>query len=93
MYDITRKSSLNNLKSWLKIFKKNLSKEGREIPILCVGGKKDLFDIRAVTHKSATLLAETNRLYDHIECSAKTGENIEEIFTSITLSMLKKNRS
>jgi Ras-related protein Rab-43 len=89
MYDLTRKNSLGNITSWINIFKKNLTDEESEIPILGVGGKKDLSEERAITSENSKSLAEKHKLYDLIECSAKTGENIEKIFESITYKMLK----
>lgn len=89
MYDLTRKNSLDNIRLWINIFKKNLTEEDGEIPILGVGGKKDLSKERAITSENSKSLAKKNKLYDLIECSAKTGENIEQVFESITYKMLK----
>jgi small GTP-binding protein len=89
MYDLTRKNSFGNITSWINIFKKNLTDEESEIPILGVGGKKDLSEERAITSENSKGLAKKHKLYDLIECSAKTGENIEKIFESITYKMLK----
>ncbi len=89
MYDLTRKNSLGNITSWINIFKKNLTGEEGEIPILGVGGKKDLSEESAITSENSKSLAKKHKLYDLIECSAKTGENIEKIFESITYKMLK----
>ncbi len=88
MYDITRKNTLDNLEGWLSVFKKNLTTEESQIPILMVGGKKDLYDLRTVLFKDAKDLAILNNMYDLIECSAKTGENVENIFKSITHKIL-----
>ena len=89
MYDTTRKSSLDNLKKWLKIFKKNLSAEESELPILAVGGKSDLSEDREINFNHAKYLVSKHDIYDLIECSAKNGENVEQIFQSITHKMLK----
>ena len=91
MYDTTRKSSLDNMKKWISIFKKNLSAEEAELPILAVGGKTDLSEERAINFKNAKYLATTFDIYDLIECSAKNGENIEKIFQSITHKMLENS--
>ena len=88
MYDITRKSSLDKIEEWLNIFKKNLTKEESQIIILGVGGKKDLDSERTTAFENTKDLALTHNIYDLIECSAKTGENVEKIFESITNKML-----
>ena len=88
MYDITRKSSFTHLEEWVSIFKKNSSQKEGSIPILCVGGKKDLLEQRKISYPDAKCLDPSCNIYDLIECSAKTGENIEKIFESITLEML-----
>jgi len=89
MYDITRKSSLNSLEEWISIFKKNLREEESKIPILIVGNKKDLDHYREIAFENAEYLAQTHYAYDVIECSAKTGENAENIFESLTYKMLE----
>jgi len=88
MYDITRKSSLDKIEEWLNIFKKNLTKEESQIIILGVGGKKDLDYNREITLENAENLALKHNIFEIIECSAKTGENVEKIFESITYKML-----
>ena len=91
MFDMTRKSSLDMMKEWISIFKKDLSIEERQIPVLAVGGKKDLSNEIEITLENAKNLASTLGIYDVIECSAKTGENVDKIFESITNKMLKNS--
>jgi len=93
MYDITRKSSLNKITDWISIFKKDLTKEEKQIPILAVGGKLDLSNEREIDHDQAKNLASNLNIYDIIECSAKTAENVELIFNSITNRMLESVKS
>ncbi|MFX1339333.1 MAG: Rab family GTPase [Promethearchaeota archaeon] len=90
MYDITRKNSLNNIDEWFGIFQRALREEVSRIPILVVGGKKDLDYYREVTLEDAEHIAQTHNLYDIIECSAKSGENVEYIFKILTYKMLEK---
>ena len=53
MYDITKHSSLLNVKDWLNAFKQGLSNDKKKFPILMVGGKLDLQEIRIISQKKA----------------------------------------
>lgn len=90
MYDVTQASTINSLDDWLSVFeeekKKNIDKE---IPLIMVGGKIDLNQNREVQSNEALGLAQKNNFKDYLECSAKSGENVEEIFISITRLMMK----
>ncbi len=91
MYDITRYSSLKNFPEWINIFKKGfVGAKDKPLPIIMVGGKLDLSFKRAVPSKEAFDLAKSNKLFGYIECSAKDGRNIEDIFTEIAKLMLKR---
>jgi len=90
MYDITRQSSLYHLDDWLKILVKDNIKVQDTIPILLVGGKADLEDARTVDSEFAYNLTKANNLNGFIECSAKTGQNVELIFELIARLMIKK---
>jgi len=79
MYDIANKISLNNIEEWLKIFK-NINPQS---PVIMVGGKSDLKEIRTVSKEMAISISKSHDLHYYFECSAKTGENIEMIFSKI----------
>ena len=90
LYDITRYSSIKNFDSWLDIFLKGYRLTNHQIPVLMVGSKLDLDYKRAVSREDAYELAKKNNLYGYIECSSRTGDNVEEIFLEIGRLMLKK---
>ena len=91
MFDITRYSSLKNFPEWITIFKNGfIGAKDKPLPVIMVGGKLDLSFKRAVPTKESFDLAKTNKLYGYIECSAKDGRNIEDIFTEIAKLMLKR---
>lgn len=84
IYDITRFTSLMNLDEWLKIFKKAAETDKYSVPILMVGSKLDLDHQRTVFPEDALNRSQNHEIYDIIECSSKTGYNVEQIFENIT---------
>ena len=88
MYDTTRTISFNHLGEWISLFKRNINEEEGPIPILGVGGKKDLINLRRIGFENAKNYCSEYDIYDLIECSAKTGENVEKIFESLTKKIL-----
>jgi len=90
MFDITRRSSLRNFGDWLEIFKGGTGDMKMDVPIIMIGGKLDLHDKRSVFSKDAVDLAKKHEILDYIECSAKTGENVELIFYKLALELTKR---
>jgi len=90
LYDITRYSSFKNFDSWLEIFKKGYRGENHQIPVLMVGSKLDLEYKRAVSREEAYEIAKKNNLYGYIECSAKDGQSVEDIFLEMGRLMIRE---
>jgi len=91
MYDITRFSSLKNFPDWMEIFKKGfIGAQDKQLPVIMAGSKLDLNYKRAVSSKEAFDMAKMNNLYGYIECSAKDGRNVEDIFYEITKLMMHR---
>lgn len=84
IYDITRYNSLINLDEWMNVFKRGAQSERYEVPILMVGSKLDLEEKRSVSPEDAYDKSQYHEIYDVIECSSKTGYNVEQIFSNIT---------
>ncbi len=89
MYDITRYSTLNNMKDWLSIFEYFVSDDQMKIPIIIIGGKADLQDKRSVEPEKAQELSINYNLQGFYECSSKTGDNVAILFEYIARKMLE----
>ena len=90
MYDITRYSSILSIYDWLEVIKKTFEKDKIDIPLMIVGGKLDLELKRSISIEQALEIATKNNITEMIECSSKTGENIEELFVKITQIMMDR---
>ena len=89
LYDITNRSTLENIPEWIEILKK----EKREIPIILIGMKLDLEQLRSVSKERVLELVKSEGIDEYIECSTKTGENIEKAFEDLTKLMLQQSYS
>ena len=75
VYDINKKKTFEGLDIWLKDLRQNT--EG-DLPVFIVGNKSDLD--RNVTTEEAKDFSRNNKTEYFVECSAKSGENVKEIF-------------
>lgn len=89
MFDLTRHDTLTRVKDWLDTFKQGLSPEIKDLPIILVGGKLDLKDQRNISQKEAEKIAQRYNLFNYLECSSKTGENVEFVFETLIKRILK----
>lgn len=90
MFDLSKKETLNKLDEWLTLFKSGLTEQEQDIPILMVGGKKDLEKIGEEVTLAAIDFHKYRNLFDYYECSSKTGENVEAIFEKLTREILQR---
>ena len=90
--DITNYDSLTHFDDWLMIIRKELRVED-QFPILLIGNKADLDDKREVSEKEGIIFAKSRDVDGFIECSAKTGENVEKIFRELAKMMIQKRES
>lgn len=84
MYDITDYGSLSHVYNWLSI----MNGTHEQFPIILSGGKADLDVSREIPYEEGLKVAKSAGLDDFIECSSKTGENVEKLFETLTKLML-----
>jgi len=89
MFDLSRYATLGNTEDWLTFFKEGLADEHKDIPIVMVGAKLDLVDKRNVDEEEAREICNKFGLAEYIECSAKSGENVEKVFEVIVKEMMQ----
>jgi GTPase SAR1 family protein len=58
--------------------------------IMLIGNKVDLESLRQVSTREAQAWAEENQM-TYVECSAKTGRNINEIFVQVAQRLVDAN--
>ena len=93
VYDVTRKESFNHIPTWIANVVDTLDES---IPTVLVGNKCDLDELRVVTVEEGQLLAEElstqyKRVIPFFEASAKTNQNVEEIFLKL-VEMMSEER-
>ena len=79
IYDVTLIESFQNVKNWIKQVKEEVTDK---VSIILVGNKIDMENQRVVSKEEGEKMAASYGL-KFFECSAKTGENVEEIFKDI----------
>ena len=89
VYDITRKSTFENIDNWLIDLRTNADKD---ILILLIGNKSDLIDTREINEEEARTKAEQYNIA-FLETSAKTGDNIDKAFTQLIEQVYNANMS
>ncbi len=87
VYDISNRESFENVKKWYDI----ITKVAYPSLILVIAGNKiDLEDSRVVSKDEGMELAKELGIY-YMETSAKTNENIHDVFEWIALQIINKN--
>ena len=89
VYDITRPPTFEDIKDkWHKDFKAYAMKNAK---FVLIGNKIDLEEMRKVSTEQGMELAKEIGAVAFIETSAKTGENVNEMFNKITQAILEMN--
>ena len=82
-YDVHNHLSFEHLDKWREELEENLGK----VPVLLVGNKIDLE--RKVTRQEGLAYAKQHN-YLFVECSAKTGEGVNDMFTKLAVEIFKR---
>ena len=77
---MTREDTFVNLSQWLSEVKQHATEDVR---VYMIGNKGDLADQREVTRERAVEMAKANKIHRVFETSAKTGDNVEEVFATV----------
>jgi small GTP-binding protein len=88
LYDITRYLTFKNLDNWLQVFNESINNLSQKVSTMIVGSKLDLAETRAIAQVDAKNFSKANG-FQYIECSSKSGENVENVFLSIARLMMK----
>ena len=79
VFDVTNKDSFDHIKNWL-MDSQEVNLDAKKI---LIGNKIDLLDQRVITKEKMEQFGEKKDMKSY-EASAKTGENVDKIFTEIT---------
>ena len=82
--DISRKNTFKNIINWVSVFKDVVG----EVPLVFIGNKLDLQPIALVTKFDLNDVASKNNS-DFFLTSAKTGENVENVFADLAMKIAK----
>lgn len=91
LYDMTNYSTIAHIDDWLSVIRREIRAEDI-FPIIVVGNKSDLVENREVSSADGIKIAKSSGVNGFIECSFKTGENVEKVFEALTRLMLNESR-
>lgn len=88
MYDITRRTTFENIESWYNDLREVIPK----IPVVIIGNKSDLTEERQVeTHEGQELARKFHCSF--METSAKSGENVKDAFSIVGIGLFFELKS
>lgn len=87
IFDISNLNSLANYEAWISLVRKEVENP-ESFPIIMIGNKVDLEENRQIQSEKAIRIAKSMDINGYIECSALTGENVEEIFSNVVQKIL-----
>lgn len=93
VYDVTKKDSFENVPGWLEEIEENRDQE--DMVVYLAGNRVDLADdqgLRQVSPGQAVKLCKEKDMHNFFETSAKTGQNVEELFHSLTKHLYLNNK-
>jgi small GTP-binding protein len=88
MCDISKRDSIKNIDKWLLKFNEGSNIRNTKFPVLIVGGKLDLEEQRSLSKNDIETFLTVIEEFDYLECSSKTGENVDLLFQTIVDKML-----
>lgn len=86
VFDMTNRNSLENLQSWIQAYHETV-KDG---VVFIAGNKLDLVENPEDERNYAMEFIDKHFKCNYYFCSAKTGEGVEEVFTSIIQESIKR---
>ena len=96
VYDVTRLPSFYNVLGRWKEEVDNYAYETEElremdpIPVLLIGNKSDLEDIRKIAGEKGIKMSKKIKAFKFVETSAKEGTNVDEAFMFLAKLLIKK---
>ena len=88
MYDISVEKSYENLSKWMTLVRQLAN----GIPLILIGNKIDLENIRKVSKEKGEAFANNNNI-DFFESSGKSGVNVEESFIFLGEQIIRLNKN
>ncbi|MHA1449069.1 MAG: Rab family GTPase [Candidatus Hodarchaeales archaeon] len=88
IFDLTDPSSLDRARSWVSEASENLKEE---IPVIIAANKHDMTDKIQISSEEAKNFVSVSKLSGPLlNTSAKSGENIEELFENVIREIVKR---
>jgi len=88
LYDLTNRTSFQHLPQWLKFIGQNAA----NIPIILIGTKKDLIEMRDISLKKGLKFCDDFNLSDFFEISSLTGKNVDKVFETVLKLLSEKKK-
>lgn len=90
LFDLTSRQTFDDVNKWLEAFRKTCNPQNKNNVIL-IGNKNDLKEQRQIEQDDAEAYARANDMI-YWETSAKSGENVEDVFGFVTKLLFDNNK-